>query len=60
MGLSRHVIQDFVDKWIVSIEDITPKVRKIYTLLQKGDKKNAKRHLPPEKNYPSSAKHLMI
>lgn len=60
VGLSRHVIQDFVDKWIVSIEDITPKVRKIYGLLQKGDTKNAKRHLPPERVYPITGKHLMI
>lgn len=60
VGLSRHVIQDFVAKWIVSIEDIMPKVRKIYGLLQKGDTKNAKRHLPPERVYPITAKHLMI
>lgn len=52
VGLSRHVIRRFVDEWIVKIEDYTPTVRKIYDLLQKGDQKNAKRHLPPEKVYP--------
>jgi hypothetical protein len=63
VGLSRHVIRRFVDEWIVGIEDYTPTVRKIYDLLQKGDTKNAKRHLPPERVYPvpdSIARHLMI
>lgn len=63
VGLSRHVIQRFVDEWIVSIEDFTPTIRKIYDLLQKGDLKNAKRHLPPEKVYPVSpdvGKRLML
>jgi len=63
VGLSRHVIQQFVDEWIVSIEDYTPRTRKIYDLLQKGDTKNAQRHLPNEKIYPlppDIAKRLMI
>lgn len=63
VGLSRHVITRFVDEWIVKIEDMTPTTRKIYDLLQKGDVKNAKRHLPEEKVYPVSAEigaHLMI
>lgn len=63
VGLSRHIIRRFVDEWIISIEDYTPTVRKIYDLLQKGDIKNAKRHLPGEKVYPVSSeigRHLMI
>ena len=63
VGLSRHIIRKYVDEWIVSIEDYTPTVRKIYDLLQKGDTKNAKRHLPPERVYPVSSElggHLMI
>ena len=63
VGLSRHIIRRFVDEWIVGIEDYTPTVRKIYDLLQKGDTKNAKRHLPPEKVYSlpaGSGAHLMI
>ena len=63
VGLSRQVIHQFVEEWIVSIEDYTPLVRKIYTLLQQGKLKNAKRQLPQEKVYPVSAElgqHLMI
>ena len=63
VGLSRDVIRTFVDDWIVGIEDYTPLVRKIHNLLQKGDTKNAKRQLPPEKVYPISPEignHLMI
>lgn len=51
VGLSRHIIQKFVDEWIVEIKDYTPLVHKIYQLLRKGDLQNAKRHLPPEKVY---------
>jgi hypothetical protein len=63
VGLSRQVIRRFVDEWIVSIEDYTPLVGKIYDLLQKGDTKNTKRQLPGERVYPVPAKigkHLMI
>lgn len=63
VGLSRHIIQKFVDEWIVEIKDYTPLVHKIYQLLRKGDLQNAKRHLPPEKVYSvpdTIAKQLMI
>src|SRR4051794_22828020 len=36
VGLSRHIIQEYVEEWTTGIEDITPRVRKIYDLLQKG------------------------
>ena len=55
VGLSRHVIREYVDEWVASIEDITPRVRKIYDLLQSGQADKAKRLLPPEKVYPVSA-----
>jgi hypothetical protein len=63
VGLSRSVIRKFVDEWIVSIEDYTPRVRKMYELLQRGDTANAKKHLPDEKVYAVSdeiGKHLLI
>lgn len=52
VGLSRHVIRTFADDWVVRIDDITPRVRKIYDLLQSGRADQAKRHLPPERVYP--------
>jgi hypothetical protein len=52
IGLSRHVIQEYVDDWVVRIEDYTPRVRKMYTLIQAGQADRARRHLPPERVYP--------
>ncbi|QDT42192.1 hypothetical protein Pan241w_22730 [Gimesia alba] len=54
VGLSRHIIREFVDEWIVSIEDLTPVVRKL-NAIRKGSSKSLKRFLPPEKVYPVSA-----
>ena len=54
VGLSRHIIQEYVEDWVVKIEDYTPKVRKIHELLQSGQGDKAKRHLPPEREYPVS------
>jgi hypothetical protein len=54
VGLSRHVIREYVDDWITGIEDITPLVRRIYTLLQSGQADKARRLAPPERVYPVS------
>lgn len=54
IGLSRHIIHEYVEEWIVGIDDITARVRKIYDLLQSGKTGNAKRQLPPERVYPVS------
>ena len=53
-GLSRHIIREYVEEWIVGIEDYTARVRKIYGLLQLGHADKAKRQLPPERTYPIS------
>ena len=52
VGLGRNVIREYVDKWMVGIEDYTDRVRKVYGLLQSGKADKAKRHLPPERVYP--------
>ncbi len=52
VGIGRQMIQEYVDQWIVRIEDLTDTVSKIRDLLKSGDEKNAKRHLPPERVYP--------
>ncbi|MGL6075703.1 MAG: DUF4291 domain-containing protein [Fimbriiglobus sp.] len=54
VGLSRHVIREYVEDWITGIEDVTPTVRKIYNFLHSGQADKAKRLLPPEKVYPVS------
>ena len=55
IGLSRHVIREFVEDWIVGIEDLTARTRKIHGLLESGDAARAKRLLPPERVYPIDA-----
>ena len=53
VGLSRHVIREYVGEWVTRIEDYTPRVRKMYDHLQNGQADKAKRLLPPERPYPS-------
>jgi len=55
VGLSRHVIREYVEEWVARIEDYTPRVRKMYDHLQKGQADKAKRLLPPERLYPVGA-----
>lgn len=52
VGISRHLIREFVDEWIVKIEDMTPTVARMRELIQSGKERNAKRLLPPERAYP--------
>jgi hypothetical protein len=52
VGLSRHIIREYVDDWVVRIEDYTPLVRKIYGLLRAGQATRARQLLPPERVYP--------
>jgi hypothetical protein len=54
VGLSRHIIREYVEEWVVGIKDYTPRVRKIYDLLLSGQADKAKRQLPPERSYPLS------
>ncbi len=51
VGLSRAVIREFVDDWIVSITDLTERVSKMRTLVQGGRSDRAKSLLPAEKLY---------
>jgi hypothetical protein len=52
VGVSWHIIREYVDEWIVAIEDYTPLVRKIHALLRAGHVDKAQRQLPPERIYP--------
>ncbi len=55
VGLSRHVIREYAEEWVVGIEDYTPRVAKIRNLLQSGNASAVRRHLPAEKVYSVSA-----
>ncbi len=54
VGISRSVIRQYVDEWIVSIADLDPLVRKLRDLRKTGEHDAAKRLLPPERVYPVS------
>lgn len=51
VGLSRAVIQRFVEDWTVSITDLTPLVQKLRKHLDDGRADQATRHLPKESVY---------
>lgn len=55
VGISRHRIEQYVNEWIVEINDETPRVRKIHALLGRGRVKDARRLLPIERVYPTTA-----
>ncbi|MFI0483613.1 DUF4291 domain-containing protein [Actinomadura sp. 9N215] len=55
IGLSRHIIDRYVDDWIRDIEDCTPKVRRIHRTLQEGRTTQARALLPKERAYPLPA-----
>ena len=52
VGLSRHIIQKYVDDWVVEIQDYTPLVRKIHAQAKAGQVDKARKLLPPERIYP--------
>lgn len=52
VGLSRHIIERYVNEWTLAITDMTPLVKKLSTLLQSGHADKAKALLPKERVYP--------
>ncbi|MCC3214223.1 DUF4291 domain-containing protein [Chryseobacterium sp. X308] len=54
VGISRALIEEFNEEWIVKIEDYSPLVKKILNLTRSGEFDKAKKLLPVEKNYPLS------
>jgi len=55
VGLSRHIIERYVEEWTLEIEDYTPRVRKIESLLRGGKEREVRALLPPERVYPLPA-----
>ena len=63
VGLSRHIIREFTEEWILEIEDFTPLTRKIRALYLAGNQRRAKGQLRRERAYsvpPDIAKRLGI
>ncbi|MFZ4931688.1 DUF4291 domain-containing protein [Chryseobacterium sp. Mn2064] len=54
VGISRTLIDEFNEDWIVKIEDYTPLVKKILSFTKSGEYDKAKKLLPVEKLYPLS------
>lgn len=54
VGISRHLIQEYNEDWIVDIKDYSPLANKIYKLRLDGRHDKAKELLPKEKVYPVS------
>jgi hypothetical protein len=52
IGLGSAAVDAYVDDWICSIEDITDVVRRIESLVQRGDIEAARAMLPIERPYP--------
>jgi Domain of unknown function (DUF4291) len=52
VGLSRHIIQRYVEDWTVEIRDITSRVHALRDLIQSGHTDKAKAQLPRERVYP--------
>ncbi|MBU3066087.1 DUF4291 domain-containing protein [Nocardia sp. NEAU-G5] len=52
VGLSRHIIERYVQDWTVQIRDLTPLVHTISAHLRDGHPDRAKALLPPEQPYP--------
>ncbi|GHO49802.1 DUF4291 domain-containing protein [Ktedonospora formicarum] len=52
VGLSRHIIEKYVNEWTIEIQDATPLVRKIHGLLRQGQEAKARGFLPKERVYP--------
>jgi hypothetical protein len=51
IGLSRKLINEYVDDWIVELSDLTPLVHKIRRLCDEGHVQRAKDLLPSERKY---------
>lgn len=62
VGLSRHIIDQYVEEWIVGIQDMTPAVRKIRRLTRAGKSAQARRAMPTERDWsaPVDLRHLRI
>jgi hypothetical protein len=52
VGLGRDIVQRYVGEWTVSIDDITPLVKRLRELRDVGDYDRVSAQLPDERPYP--------
>ncbi|MFJ9039274.1 DUF4291 domain-containing protein [Streptomyces sp. NPDC102406] len=52
LGLSGEAVRRYADEWLVSVTDVTPRVRDIRELVAGGDAEAAGALLPAERSYP--------
>lgn len=52
VGLSRHIIREFTDEWILDFSDYTVITKRIRSLYLAGHQRRAKELLPPGRVYP--------
>ena len=52
VGLSRHIIQRYVDEWTLAIEDVTLLVHKLYALIRLRSRRPRSSVLPRRRIYP--------
>lgn len=63
VGISRHLIREYAEEWILAIQDYTPLARKMHGHLQTGHADRAAKLLPKERPYPvepNTARRLLI
>src|SRR5262249_16001528 len=52
VGLSRSIVEEYVEDWTVEIRDLTSLVAKLRSLREAGRYQDAQRLLPAERSYP--------
>ena len=52
VGISRFLIEEYVQDWMIALSDYTPLVHKIHGFLKAGELDKAKKLLPRERPYP--------
>ncbi len=55
VGISRHLVDKYVNEWTMELQDVTLLVRKLHGLIQSGQAAKAKQFLPGERVYPVNA-----
>lgn len=55
VGIGRGLVRAYAEDWVSEVRDLTPLAHKLRERIRRGDLRQAKRLLPPERAYPLSA-----